>query len=169
LKNIEIQTERLILAPLDINDKIFILELVNTGGWLEFIGDRNVHSQEDAAAYIKKILSQSNISYWVVRDKFKNIPLGIITFIQRDYLEDPDIGFAFLPQYYSKGYAGEATKAILELVFNDQKIFRILAITKAHNYRSITLLLKLGFTKLEEKNVDDELMEIYQLENATFK
>src|SRR5215218_9705823 len=90
-------TERLLIIPLATSDDSFILELVNTEGWISFIGNRNITSQVEAKAYIQKILENSNCSYWVVKLKEQQQSIGIITYIKRDYLEHHDIGFAFLP------------------------------------------------------------------------
>ncbi len=49
-----ISTERLLINPLSTYDDYFILELLNTEGWIKFIGNRNIHSQADASAYIQK-------------------------------------------------------------------------------------------------------------------
>ena len=98
----KLETERLLLENLAANDHKFILELLNTEGWLKFIGDRNVHSEADAIAYVQRIMGNPNLNYWVVRLESDKTALGIITFIKRDYLEHPDIGFAFLPKYSSK-------------------------------------------------------------------
>ena len=73
LFNMDVQpfiiTERLIIQPLTLNDDSFILELVNTEGWIKFIGNRNVTSTPEAGAYIQKILENKYISYWVVKIK----------------------------------------------------------------------------------------------------
>ena len=47
-----IETERLILRQLTIDDAAFILELVNDPDWLRFIGDRGVRTLDDARNYI---------------------------------------------------------------------------------------------------------------------
>ena len=47
------KTERLLLRSLTLADAPFIFELVNTAGWIQFIGDRNVHNHEDAERYIQ--------------------------------------------------------------------------------------------------------------------
>ena len=107
-----ISTERLRLQLLTLEDYDFIEQLVNTNGWIEFIGDRNVHSKEDAVAYINKIINTENLFYWVVRIKGSNTPIGIISFLKRAYLEHFDIGFAFLPEYNGNGYAHEAAKKV---------------------------------------------------------
>src|ERR1700712_4034650 len=101
------RTTRLFLNTLTAEDYEFIISLVNSKGWIEFIGDRNVHSKEEAVAYINKISNSQNIYYWVVRIKDGNIPIGIVSFIKREFLESFDIGFAFLPEFTGNGYAYE--------------------------------------------------------------
>jgi len=137
-------TERLTLSPLMLADDEFILTLVNTPGWLQFIGDRNIHTPDDARAYIRKIMGNPLFFYWVVRLTDADIPVGIITLIKRDYLESHDIGFAFLPGYARRGYAFEAARVVLTYL-SEEKIFaRILATTVPGNTNSIGLLTKLG-------------------------
>ena len=86
---------------------------MNTPGWLKFIGERNVRSPEYALEYINRILHNENVAYWTVKLKPNSIPIGVITLIKRDYLPHHDIGFAFLPEYSGKGYAYEATSAVM--------------------------------------------------------
>src|ERR1044072_2576440 len=100
-----INTERLLLQPLSLQDDQFIFELVNTEGWLKFIGNRNINALTDAQIYIRKILSSENIAYLVVSLKKVGDKIGVITFIKREYLEHHDIGFAFLPAFSKNGYA----------------------------------------------------------------
>ena len=164
----EIQTPRLILSPLTADDKKFIRELVNTEGWLQFIGDRHVHSEEDAISYIEKILSQTNMQYWVVREKQDNISAGIITFIKRDYLEHHDIGFAFLPQFFQRGWAFEATKAVLDLLKTGDNFSIVLAVTKPGNLASVKLLEKLGFAESQSTVVNNETVQVYKRVNSSF-
>jgi len=100
-----IKTTRLHITSLNKEDNGFILELVNTPGWLKFIGNRNINTAEEASAYIERINNNKNIRYWVVRLVQDETAIGIVTLIKRDHLKYPDIGFAFLPQFGSKGYA----------------------------------------------------------------
>ena len=111
-----ITTERLILNRLTLADQDFIQRLVNSKGWIEFIGDRDVHTKDDAITYINKINASKNIFYWVVRIQENNTAIGIISFLKRAYLENFDIGFAFLPEFCNHGYAFEASKEVLALV-----------------------------------------------------
>jgi RimJ/RimL family protein N-acetyltransferase len=152
-----INTERVFIKPLSAKDNRFILALLNTDGWLKYIGNRNVNSEADAMAYIQKINENPNISYWVVTLKETDIAIGLITLIQRDYLPFKDIGFAFLPAFSGKGYAYEAAKGILSKM--EEK--NILAITLPENKPSIKLIEKLGlkFEKIIEQ--DKEQLHLY--------
>lgn len=48
-----IATARLSLSSIALDENGFILELVSIKGWLDFIGDRNINSMNDATAYIQ--------------------------------------------------------------------------------------------------------------------
>lgn len=160
-RNIAIETERLMISPLHEDDHAFIQELLNTEGWIKFIGERNIRSREDAIAYIHKIQNNASIDYRTVRIKDTNEPIGLVTLIQRDYLDQPDIGFAFLPQHAGKGYAHEASKEIMKEVLQDESIHSIHAVTLPHNATSITLVKKLGLLFDKEIEVNNETLHLY--------
>jgi ribosomal-protein-alanine N-acetyltransferase len=156
-------TPRLLLSPLALTHDEFIATLVNTPGWLRFIGDRNIHSAEDAYGYINKITQNPNYQYWVAELKEERIPIGVITFITRDYLEFPDIGFAFLPAYSKMGYAFEATSVVLNYLSAETSFKQLLGITIPGNVDSISLLIRLGFELKSESEVDGEKLLVYGL------
>jgi [ribosomal protein S5]-alanine N-acetyltransferase len=161
-KKISLVTDRLLIEPLSENDNAFIFELVNTEGWLKFIGNRNVHTEADAIAYIQKINANAAITYWIVKLKKTTETLGIITFIKRDYLDYPDIGFAFLPDYSNKGYAFEATQKVLEFLTQNNNLTHILATTIPENISSINLLKKLGLAFDRTIEIENEVLHIYR-------
>ena len=49
-----IQTERLVLRQLELNDADFILELLNEAAFLRFIGDKGVRTLDAARDYLSK-------------------------------------------------------------------------------------------------------------------
>lgn len=151
-----ILTERLQLVPLAVEDAPFALELLNSPGWLQFIGDRNVHTLSDAQAYIRRILDNPNVLYWVARLIDDPQPLGFVTKLQRDFLPGPDIGFAFLSAHQGFGYAFEGASAIMKLMPDT-----VYAILDPENERSSRLLLKLGFVFSHEHEDDYGLDHVY--------
>ena len=160
IKN-KLTTLRLTLDTLSERDKLFMFELMNSEGWIQYIGDRNIHSEIDALAYIQKVNTNSKVSYWIVKLKDTDEKIGIITFIKRDYLDHNDIGFAFLPNYFGQGYAFEATKEVLKFVKKNHNLSQILATTIPENINSVTLLKKLGFEYEKSITVENETLHVY--------
>jgi RimJ/RimL family protein N-acetyltransferase len=140
-------TNRLHLSPIAIKDAQFMLKLINCPGFIRFIGDRQVRTVEEAEAYIANLISDPDITYWVIRNKETKDCLGVVTWVKRDYLPAPDLGYALLPEFEGKGYAFEASQTWLKHQKNNQA--SVLAICQADNASSIKLLLKLGF-RLQE-------------------
>src|ERR1700712_3553247 len=134
------QTNRLVLNTIDVNDAVFIAELVNTPEWLSFIGDRNIRTEQNAREYIQRIMDNPQSQYWVVRLANTKTSIGIVTLIKRDYLEHYDIGFAFLAAFTKKGYAQEATTVLLNDIIRNPFHTQVLATTVWKNVRSIKLL-----------------------------
>lgn len=156
-------TRRLELSLLGTGEADFILELLNTAGWLKYIGDRNVRTQEESVHYIQKIINNPSILYWVVKTKKEKLPIGVISFIKRDYLAHHDIGFAFLPAYLHQGFAYEAAGKVLKDLLTDPKHLTILATTLKDNFTSVRLLKKLGFQFVHEIPNAAETLHLYSI------
>ncbi len=144
-----LETERLLLRPLRLDDAAFIFELVNDPAWLRFIGDRQVRTLDDARHYLKRgpLEAYARLGYGhaaVVR-KMDGAVLGICGLIKRDNLDDVDLGFAFLEKFRGQGYAGEASEAVLADAWNRLRLKRIVAIISPENVASAALLERLGF------------------------
>jgi len=144
-----LETDRLSLRPLAPEDAPFIYELFNDPDWLKYIGDRGIHTLQDAANYIQngpmKMMAQHGVALHLVELKGEGLAVGICGLIKRDTLPDIDLGYAFLPAYRGQGYAYEISRAVLQY---GQEIFglkRVVAIIDPKNQRSAHLLEKLGF------------------------
>ena len=151
----QIETERLRIRPVLLDDKRFILDLVNTKAWLQFIGDRNVKDEKEAEEYIQRILNNRQFFYNVFEIKETRQPIGIVSFLYRANFQFPDIGFAILPAFENKGYTFEATEAYLNEVKSTIAENKILSITLPDNENSIRLIEKLGL-KYEDEYIDQE-------------
>jgi RimJ/RimL family protein N-acetyltransferase len=167
-----LETERLTLRLQTTEDADFILELVNDPSWLQFIGDRGVRTVEDAREYILNSINmyeKSGFCFYLVERKEDNIPVGICGLVKRDSLEDVDIGFAFLPTYWGKGYAYEAASAVLAYGLDTLGLKRIVAITTQDNHASAKLLEKVGlkFESLVQLSNDEEELRLFSLDRST--
>jgi ribosomal-protein-alanine N-acetyltransferase len=145
---LRLQTARLTLRPLDERDAAFVLELLNQPSFLRFIGDRNVRTLEQARTHIiegpQRSYRQHGFGLLLVQLQATATPIGMCGLVKRDYLADPDVGFAFLPEYWSQGFAFEAARAVLDDALAATDRARILAIVQPDNAASIKLLHKLG-------------------------
>jgi ribosomal-protein-alanine N-acetyltransferase len=76
--------------------------------------------------------------------KTEGTRIGVCGLFQRPNLDRPDIGFAVLPEYCRKGYAGEAAFAVLAHAREDLGLRRLSAIVSPGNAPSIALIERLG-------------------------
>lgn len=146
-----LETPRLTLSRLTLQDAPFIVELLNSEAWLRYIGDREIYGVEAAENYLKEKVfpgyENGGLAGWKVTEKSSGKPIGNCGFYQRDFLDYPDLGFAFLPQYIRKGFGYEAASHCLRFGQEQLGLKRCAAFTTTENVASIALLEKLGFQK----------------------
>lgn len=143
-----LETQRLSLRHLELDDAPFILALLNDPGWIRYIGDRGVRTVEAAAAYLESRMlaqyAQHGFGLWMVEGRAGEA-MGICGLVKRDALPAPDLGFAFMPDFRRQGYAYESALAVRDHATAALGIPRLLAITSPVNIASSRLLERLGF------------------------
>jgi RimJ/RimL family protein N-acetyltransferase len=143
-----LETARLRLREFTLEDTPFIIALLNSPGWLQFIGDRNVRTPEQARGYLEngpfKSYRENGYGLCLVEQKESRNPVGMCGVLKRDTLDSPDIGFAFLPGFQGQGYALEIVQATVDHARNAWGIAKMAAIVLGNNGRSIGLLEKIG-------------------------
>ena len=163
-----LETERLRLyefAEGSPGDAAFVFKLLNEPSFLRNIGDRGVHSLDDAYAYLAKgpVASYRKFGFGLYRLQTKATAdtVGMCGLVKRDSLDDADLGYALLPEFCAQGFASEAAAAVLAHARSALGLVRIVAIVDPLNQSSIRVLEKLGFTfekKLCLPHDDTELM-----------
>ena len=158
-----LQTERLNLREFTLDDAPFILTLLNEPSFLRFIGDKKVRTLEAAQQYILNgpmaSYAQHGFGLHLVELKNSKTSIGMCGLLKRDELPDPDIGFAFVPDFWGKGFAFEAATALMNDARERFKLNRVLAIVNPDNDASIKLLEKLGM-KFERVKDDVKVFAI---------
>ena len=143
-----VETRRLVVRRLTLDDAPFIWELLNDADFLKFIGDRGVRTVDDAAEYLAKgpldMYARLGFGLWCVELKATQTPIGICGLLKRDWLDDVDLGFAFLPDFRGKGYAFEASRAVIAYAMDALGMQRLSAIVSPGNVKSESLLGRLG-------------------------
>jgi RimJ/RimL family protein N-acetyltransferase len=141
------ETERLKLRRFTPDDAPFTYDLVNDPAWIANIGDRGVRNLEDARRYIGKMTAMYDrygFGMYLVELRDSGRPIGTCGLVKRDGLDHADIGFAFLPQFRSQGFAREAAAAVMKHARDDLGLDRILAIVTPANKPSVSLIEKIG-------------------------
>ncbi|HWH50896.1 MAG TPA: GNAT family N-acetyltransferase [Gemmatimonadaceae bacterium] len=156
---IVVQTQRLMLRHATADDAAFVLRLLNEPSFLRFIGDRGVRTLDDARGYITERFIGSyerhDFGMWVVERRDAPGPIGISGLVKRDTLPEPDIGFAFLPEHWARGYALESALAVRDFAFRALRLPRLLAIADQDNAPSIRLLERLGMSLAERRPLSE--------------
>ncbi|WP_024769312.1 GNAT family N-acetyltransferase [Aquimarina macrocephali] len=159
-----LETERLSLREFNLEDSDFVLKLINSPKWIEFIGDRNIKTNVEAEGYLKnnliKSYKENGFGLWVVVLKETNVSIRMCGLVNRDTLEDIDIGFAMLPEYLGMGYGYEIANATMNYAKNTLHLDKIVGITNPNNIASIKLLNKIGlrFEKTIELSEKDTVL-----------
>ena len=131
------ETERLRLRELVHTDNAFILELVNDPAWLRFVGDRRVHTPDDAERYIDRVREGSyadrGFGLWAMDLRADGTTVGLAGLIKRVALPVPDVGFALLERHRGNGYAREGVAGTLEVARRGFGFHRVASIiTQGH-------------------------------------
>ena len=162
-------TERLTLSELTVADTRLILAIYNDPDFLANVGDRGLRTDQDAVAFIEDSpgtrYSENGFGMCRVALAGDNTPIGLCGILKRNELDDPDLGFAFLPEYRGRGYAFEASAAVVADARQSLDVEKLLAITNSGNERSIRLLERLGFRfdGMIDWSDDDERLRLFEL------
>ncbi|QEC45047.1 GNAT family N-acetyltransferase [Pseudobacter ginsenosidimutans] len=159
-----IETSRMTIRELTSDDAAFVLEIVNSPGWLQYIGDRGVKNLEGAALYIQKNRNNYQVQgfgLYALELKDTKEVVGMCGLLKRDYLPAPDIGYALLPAFGGLGFALEAGKGVMEFAQHQLGLDTVFAIVTPQNSRSIGLLEKLEFV-FERSIMEGEELLVYR-------
>ncbi len=143
-----LETPRLVLREFTQGDAAFVLGLLNEPSWLRFIGDRGVRDLDAARRYLddgpRASYVRNGFGLWCVVPKGSEAPVGMCGLIRRESLPDVDVGFAFLPAAWGRGFARESAAAVLAHARDALGLGRVLAITDPENTASIRVLERVG-------------------------
>jgi RimJ/RimL family protein N-acetyltransferase len=143
------ETQRLFLRPFTVDDAQFVLTLLNEPSFIRYIGDKQVRNLDDARQYLLNgpiaSYERHGFGLCLVELRESRTPVGMCGLLKREELPDPDIGFAFLPDFWNQGFGFEAATAVLHDARERLELEGVLAITSLDNEASIKLLERLGF------------------------
>lgn len=142
-----IETQRMRLRRLTADDAPFMMGLMNDPAYLEHIGDRDVQTPAEMAAYITDVIGAAYEKFgygiYLALAKDDGRPVGTAGLVNRPTLEDVDLGFAFARDYWDQGLATEAGLGVIEYAARDLGLDRLVGLVSPANGASIRVLEKL--------------------------
>jgi RimJ/RimL family protein N-acetyltransferase len=155
---------------MSLEDKELIFELYNRPKFIQYIGDRNIKTLEDAEDYIRNrfIPQIERLGYgnYLVMTKEGNNKIGGVGIFEREGLDVVDIGYSLLEEFEGKGYAYEAAQKVKSIGMEEFGLSKISAIISKDNVSSQKLIEKLGlkFQKHVTLPGEDEELNYYETE-----
>ncbi|QDP84536.1 GNAT family N-acetyltransferase [Chryseobacterium sp. SNU WT5] len=174
MAKIFIETSRLLLREIIAEDVEMIYLLDSNAKVMKYLGVKPVTTKAESEKTIKNIRKQykeNGIGRWAVIEKESNLLIGwsglkVLTEPINGFKNVYEIGYRFLPEYWGKGYATEAGKAVLDYGFNLMNLDIIYACADIKNGDSCRILKdKLGFAEKGTfvDDVDNAICQWYEL------
>ncbi len=163
------ETKRLQLRGVTVEDHALMLAVWNDPAFIQNVADRGIRNEEQAreaiASGAQELFEEYGYGPYCMSLKSDGAMIGICGLFKRDNLDDPDIGFAVLPDYCGKGFAGEAAVAVVDHARGELGLANLTAIVSSGNTASIGLIEKLGlsFERMITMPGDDEAIRLYSM------
>jgi RimJ/RimL family protein N-acetyltransferase len=164
-----LETERLELRWMTLDDAPMMFAVWNDPAFMQFVGDRGIRTIDEAQTCMQQgplhLYTEYGYGPFRVIHRDDGADMGVCGLYRRDGLDEPDIGFAFLPEFRGRGFGYEASVAVLDHARDDLKLPRVTAIVSPENSASIGLLEKLGlhYDKLMRLPGDDKDVSLYSI------
>lgn len=148
----KIETERLILRPMQLSDAKSVAENISdleVTKWLLVVP--YPYSVKDAKEFIKrtqkkwKVANINDYSFGIELKEEKRVIGGIGLREVDTFQGTGDVGYWLGKKYHGKGYGSEALRAVIDLAFKKLKLRRLEAGVFKENPSSGKLLEKFGF------------------------
>ena len=146
-----IETPRLELRPVSLNDFEFLKKMNTDAEVMIHIGSGSIRTTEESQKALDRYLVLAEqypfLGQWVVHEKSAAEDIG--TFVLRhpatlEKVEGLEIGFAYTPSSWGKGFATEAAKGVIGYVQKWLPGEKVIGIVDAENKTSKQVLTKIG-------------------------
>ena len=154
-----IETERLILNEISMNDVDFLFEIRNNDENNKFIG-RKKSSLEEVKQFVVDRISdfkEKRGLIWMIYNKDAKQNIGSICYWNFNFeTNTAEIGYELISDFQGKGFMQEALSKIIDFGFNKLNLQIIEAFTDENNKPSINALLKYNFIQNIEFELNNE-------------
>jgi ribosomal-protein-alanine N-acetyltransferase len=177
MEKLVIETDRLILRPFTMDDAAAVLEFSSNPEVQRYTGDVLRTTLAEVEHVITNVWLSDYTKYgygrFAVIHKTDNKLIGFNGIKYLADINETDLGYRFLPEYWNKGLATESSKAIVDYAFSNHKLDKLIGFVMPENQASAVVLKKLDFefSKLAPYPGEDEDgdLEWYYLTRATYE
>jgi ribosomal-protein-alanine N-acetyltransferase len=144
-----IETERLILKQLKVEDAEDLYRIYSNRETMKFMGTGSASIEEERSniqKHIEKYYNKYGFGLWATVLKENNTLIGRCGLLYQEIEGTKDLELAYLIDntYWGKGLATEAAQSIIKIGFDRYKFNRIIAIINPQNIASIRVAKKIG-------------------------
>jgi [ribosomal protein S5]-alanine N-acetyltransferase len=171
-KTVWIETDRLWLRPLTRDDLCDIHRIWNDAGVRRFLWDDKPVSLEMAEGALSESVESfacNGTGLWCFALKGEGATIGFCGF---RYFDDPveiEVLYGLLPEHWNRGFASEATSAMLRYGFEGIKLDRIYAGADPPNQASFRVMEKVGMRFAKRMNIAGLEAIYYAVAREDFK
>jgi ribosomal-protein-alanine N-acetyltransferase len=154
-----LETERLILNEISMNDVDFLFEIRNNDENNKFIGRKKSSLNEVKQFVVDRIsdFKEKKGITWMIYNKETKQSIGSICYWNFNFeTNTAELGYELKPEFQGKGLMQEALLKIIDFGFNKLNLQIIEAFTDKNNKPSINALLKYNFIQNVEFELNNE-------------
>ena len=174
--NLVLETERLLLRPLDMSDATDLFELNKNPNVHKYLWQKpevTIDESIKVIEYVQRQYKENNIGRFatILKETGEFIGWTGIKFVN-DHVENGntnfyDYGYRLDEKFWNKGYATEATEFWLDYIFKQMKIEIMNAYTHSENGASNRVLSKCGMKFMEDyPDKEGVIWKWWQMENS---
>ena len=166
-----IETERLILWEILPSDREAMYLLDSDPEVHRYLGGEpvtDIRQTDEVIRFIRRQYADNGIGRWAVLHKYTGSFIGWaglkwVTEPMNGHCPYYDLGYRFIKEYWGKGYATEAARALVDYAFRIIGTDAVFALTECGNAASDKVLLKAGFHFAEQFEMDGVAHNWYEI------
>jgi [ribosomal protein S5]-alanine N-acetyltransferase len=171
LNFLEIETERLKLRPLTMDDVDEIYQIWTDAGVRKYLWDDELISREETLSVIEKSLGYfhaKDFGLWVVLPRYEERLIGFCGYWFFHEPPQMELLYGIITDQWGKGFAPEAATAMLRLGFEELGFPEVIASTDAPNMASVRVMEKLGMSFLKRQTSEGLDTIYYSMKKEDF-
>ena len=127
-----------------------------------------VQTEEQSRAYFERNLGHwddHGFGLWMVYEVEGTTPIGraVLRHLLVAGVDEVEVGYAFYPEFWGRGFATEVTAACLRLAFDDLDLRSVVGVTTPANGASQRVLVKNGLAFERDIVIDGVSLLLYRV------